>query len=148
MPEGTAGLVLGIDFGLRRIGVASGNPLTGTARPLATVHHRGNPWLELDRLIREWRPGRIVIGLPLAADGSETDTSRAVRVFAEQLQLRHPEIALSFHDERYSSLAAGQRFAEARQAGQARRKDAARLDSVAAAMIVESWLAKHGTLHA
>ena len=144
MPESASDIVLGIDFGMRRIGLATGNRITGTARALNTIHHRGDPWPELARVIREWGPGRVVIGLPLAADGSETDTSGAVRVFAAELHERHPELALSFQDERHSSRAAGAGFVEARRSGQARRKDAARLDSVAAALIVESWLAEHG----
>ncbi|PKL95205.1 MAG: Holliday junction resolvase RuvX [Gammaproteobacteria bacterium HGW-Gammaproteobacteria-8] len=142
MPEARPSVVLGLDFGLRRIGVASGNTLTGTARPLATVHHQGEPWPALERLIREWRPGRIIIGLPLRADGSDSDISRAVRAFGRELEQRHPDLQLQFQDERHSSQAAGSRFVEARRSGQARRKDAANLDSVAAALIVESWLAE------
>lgn len=148
MPEAGPTVVLGLDFGLRRIGVASGNSLTGTARPLATVHHQGEPWPALERLIREWRPGRIIIGLPLTADGSESDISRAAREFGRALAQRHPGLELEFQDERHTSVAAGSRFAEARRNGQARRKDAANLDSVAAALIVESWLAEQALIQA
>jgi len=142
MPEAPPTVVLGLDFGLRRIGVASGNTLTGTARPLTTVHHQGEPWPALERLIREWRPQRIIIGLPLTADGGDSDISRAAREFGRKLEQRHPGLELQFQDERHTSSAAGSRFVEARRSGQARRKDAANLDSVAAALIVESWLAE------
>lgn len=136
-----AGLVLGIDFGTRRIGLATGNTLTGTARPLNTVHHDGAPAEDIDRVIESWKPHCIIVGLPLAADGSETDSSRSARRFAEGLQARHPELAIEFQDERYSSRIADTQFAQARREGRARRRDARNLDSVAAAIIVESWLA-------
>jgi len=142
MPERAPSvLVLGIDFGTRRIGLATGNTLTGTARPLNTIHHDGAPAEEIDRIIQSWKPGWIVVGLPLAADGSETDSSSAARRFAAELHARHPEIEMSFQDERYSSTMADAQFAKARRDGHARRRDARNLDSVAAAIIVESWLA-------
>lgn len=142
MPEAGPSIVLGFDFGLRRIGVASGNTVTGTARALTTVHHQGAPWPALQRLIHEWHPGRVIIGLPLLADGSDSDISRAARAFGQELAQRNPGLALEFQDERHTSVMADSRFAEARRSGQARRKDAANLDSVAAALIVESWLAE------
>lgn len=146
MPErATSVVVLGIDFGARRIGVATGNTLTGTARPLSTVHHDGTPAEAIDRIIQSWKPGCIVVGLPLAADGAETESSRAARRFAADLQTRHPELEISFQDERYSSRMADVQFAQARRDGHARRRDARNLDSVAAAIIVESWLAANGS---
>ena len=143
MPEpDAAALVLGIDFGERRIGLASGNTLTGTARPLPTIHYRGDPFPQLDGVLKEWRPGRVIVGLPLARDGSESDFTRRVRDFVAQLSERHPELDVCLHDERYSSKHADRQFAEARRAGRARRRDARNLDSLAAAIIVESWLAQ------
>lgn len=145
MPERAgSSLVLGIDFGARRIGLATGNTVTGTARPLTTVRHDGKPLDDIDRVVAEWRPGRIIVGLPLAADGSETDSSRAARSFAADLKTRHPRLAIEFQDERYSSRIADSQFAKARRDGHARRRDARNLDSVAAAIIVESWLAAQG----
>lgn len=142
MPESV--LVLGIDFGARRIGLATGNTLTGTARPLSTVHHDGAPAEDIDRIIDSWKPGCIIVGLPLAADGAETESSRAARQFATDLQARHPQLEIKFQDERYSSRIADAQFAQARRDGHARRRDARNLDSVAAAIIVESWLAANG----
>lgn len=143
MPETSpAAVVLGIDFGQRRMGLASGNTLTGTARPLPTLHHRGDPFPQLDRVLKEWRPGQVVIGLPLARDGGDSDFTRTVREFAALLAEHHPELDVRLHDERYSSRHADRQFAEARRAGRARRRDARNLDSLAAAIIVESWLAR------
>jgi len=144
MPESGRGVVLGIDFGRRRIGMATGNTLTGTARALATVTGGDGAIERVARVLGEWRPDRVVIGLPLGPDGSESDMSREVRAFAEQLQTACPEARLEFHDERYSSRSAEARFAEARAAGRARRRDARGLDGIAAALIVESWLADNG----
>lgn len=145
MPEG-AGVWLGLDFGQRRIGLATGQPLTGTAQPLRTIHHSGDPFAELDPLIREWRPTGIVVGLPLAADGSESSMSTVVRAFSESLRERHPGLAVELHDERFSSREADARFAAARREGRARRRDARELDSHAAAVILESWLAEQAGL--
>jgi len=136
-----SGVALGIDFGQRRIGLATGNELTGTATALQTINHSGDPFDELDRVIRDWRPDRIVLGLPLAADGSETEISRSARRFVEQLGQRHPGIAIEMHDERFSSRQADSQFADARRSGHARRRDARNLDGIAAAIILESWLA-------
>ncbi|MGK7294688.1 MAG: Holliday junction resolvase RuvX [Candidatus Wenzhouxiangella sp. M2_3B_020] len=143
MPEPGASVVLGIDYGARRIGVATGNTLTGTAHPLETVRHDGDPFEALDRIIREWRPGRIIVGLPLTADGEDSATTRAARGFADAMRERHPGIDVRLQDERYSSRIADDRFTAARREGRARRRDARNLDSVAAAVIVESWLATH-----
>lgn len=138
------GTVLGIDYGKRRIGLATGHPLTGSARPLATIRHTGDPYPELDRVLDQWRPDRLIIGLPLGADGNESEMSREVREFAQGLRSRRPELTVEFHDERLTSAAADAEFAGERKAGRARRRDARNLDSRAAALILESWLAEHG----
>lgn len=147
MPERTA-VVLGIDYGKRRIGLATGNTLTGTARSLSTVNHHGAPMKDIDPIIESWNPGCIIIGLPLSTEGSETESSRAARAFAADLQARHPGRRIEFQDERYSSRMADSQFAQARQEGRARRRDARSLDGVAAAIIVESWLAANRVANA
>jgi len=143
----SGGVVLGIDFGHRRIGLASGHPITGTAQPLKTITHNGNPYDAIAAVVKEWRPSSVVVGLPLSMSGDESDMSRSVREFVEQLQLQHPAINFVFQDERFSSQQADARFKTARQEGRARRSGAANLDSHAAAVILESWLAAQaGTL--
>ena len=141
MPE-VGRVWLGLDYGGRRIGIATGQPLTGTAQPLKTLQNTGDPLPEIDALVREWQPAGIVVGLPLAADGTESDMSRIVREFAGRLGAAHPSVQIVLHDERFSSRIADDRFRAARQAGRARRKDARTLDSHAAAVILESWLAE------
>lgn len=141
MPETKpGGYVLGFDFGLRRIGVAVGQTATCTATRLETVSHGQKPdWAAIDRLITEWKPSTLLIGLPLGADGEETKMSQAARRFGAALIKRYP-LNLEFADERLSSRAAGDRFVEMRASGAARRKDAGQLDAMAAQIILENWL--------
>lgn len=137
-PDGTW---LGFDFGLRRIGVAVGQTATRTARPLAVVRHgdRAPDWRHLERLLDEWRPAGLVVGLPLGPEGDATPMSGRAKAFGRQLADRAGR-PLAWSDERFSSQAAEARFADRRAAGAARRKDAASLDAMAAAIILENWL--------
>lgn len=140
-----AGALLGIDFGQRTVGLAVGHKLTGSARPLDPIRYRDseNLMTSLDSVMRQWRPALIVIGLPLAGDGSESDMSQCVRDFAAQLENQQAGIDIRFQDERLSSHAAAERHATRRQQGRAKRSDAKRLDSVAAAVILESWMGEN-----
>jgi putative holliday junction resolvase len=132
---------LAFDFGLRRIGVASGQTLTGTAEPLATVEtHQNEPdWRSIAQLVQTWRPHALVVGIPYHIDGSENSLTDAARHFAQQLGER---FALPVHlmDERLSSRAAEQLYADQRAAGRKRNK--ASIDALAAKLILESWLAE------
>lgn len=144
MPE-LAGALLGIDFGLRTVGLAIGHALTGSARPLEPVRYRDTDSLmrQIDVVLSQWRPAHVVIGLPLGADGNESDMSRRVRDFAARLAERHDRIDVRLHDERLTSHAAAEHHASRRQQGRAKRRDAGRLDSVAASLILESWMGEH-----
>ena len=122
--------------------MASGHPITGTAQALRTITHDGDPFGAVSAVINEWRPATVVVGLPLTASGDESEMSRRVREFVDRLALEHPAVDFVFQDERFSSQQAEARFRAARQAGHARRSDAANLDSHAAAIILESWLAE------
>jgi putative Holliday junction resolvase len=142
MPDSAAprGYILGFDFGLRRIGVAVGQTATHTASALETIRHGKTPdWPAVDRLVKEWAPTLLLVGLPLGADGEETDMSRAARRFGAALCNRF-SLEVVFVDERLSSQAAQSRFVELRSSGNLRRKDAGQLDAVAARIILESWL--------
>lgn len=150
MPERTASagpqIVLGIDFGLRRIGLAVGDTLTRTARPLAalTVANAGQlstpEWLHLERAIRECGASQIVVGCPYNVDGSAHALTDAARTFARELQQRMT-LPLHLEDERYSSLEAAQQLRERRESGRQRgRIERSQIDSAAAAVILERWL--------
>jgi putative Holliday junction resolvase len=134
------GYVLGFDFGKKRIGVAVGQTQTHTATSLQTVANGAQPdWQALDRLVEQWKPSLMVVGLPLGAEGEETDMSRAARQFGAALAARYT-LEVEYMDERLSSHAAGSRFAELRAAGRLRRKHSRRLDAMAAQIILENWL--------
>ena len=147
MPESALprGYILAFDFGFRRIGIAVGQSTTCTASPLETVSHGEKPdWAAIDRLVREWKPARLLVGLPLGKEGEETDMSRAARKFGQSLVARYG-LDVDFADERLSSRQAESRFTEQRAAGALRRKDAGQLDAMAAQIILENWLqSPHG----
>ena len=130
MPERAIGTVLAFDFGLKRIGVAVGEAELGTAHPLAAIAASGEARFgAIARLVSEWRPAQLVVGLPLGADGAaHAMTRRAVR-FARQLAGRF-RLPVACVDERYSSLEAQSRL-------RGRRASKAAIDSVAAQLILE-----------
>ena len=148
MPEANAsdirrdGTVLGFDVGARRIGVAVGSAFGHGARALAVVDVHGHvpDWNEIDRLRREWRPDGFVVGDPMTLDGGDQPIRKFARAFAGELRSRYGSPVVMV-DERASSIEAAQRFAADRAEGRRRRRDAAALDAVAAAVIVERWLA-------
>lgn len=130
---------LGFDFGLRRIGVAVGQTITGTASALDTVHYRGNvPWADFQALIEQWRPSGLVVGAPLTMAGEEQPITVAAKRFATELERFNLPVYLC--DERLSSREAEANFKQARQAGHAKRQQGKNLDSVAAKIILERWM--------
>ena len=141
MPDGRITTVLGFDYGARRIGVAVGNRVTGGARALDIVGNGANgpDWARIAALLREWRPDALLVGLPLTLNAGEQTNSRNARAFADALHERHA-LPVEMVDERLTSRAASERFAERRAVGSAKRKHAAALDAIAAEIIVEQWL--------
>ena len=137
----TSRTLLGFDYGTSRIGVAVGQELTGTATALATVRARdGKPdWPAITRLIEQWRPDAVVVGLPLNMDGSFHDLSYRAQRFGNQLHGRY-NLRAYFMDERLSSLEA-----ERELRGKSRKVRAADIDKVAAKVILESWLMRPDT---
>jgi len=132
--------LLGFDFGHRRIGVAVGQTLTGTANALAVVPVANQvDWQVIATIVKEWKPAALIVGLPLGADGEETDMSRDARGFGARLKDRF-NMAVFFEDERLTSFGAEERFVAARARGSMRRKDAALKDAMAAQIILENWL--------
>lgn len=140
--------VLGFDVGSKLIGVAVGNTITASARALAVVPVRdsGPDWTQLDDLHKQWQPDTLVVGLPLALDGTVQPATRLARRFAEHLRERY-QASVALVDEQHSSQEAAQRFAQARAAGTKRRSDAANIDAEAAAVILERWLAAASAPH-
>lgn len=130
--------LLCFDYGLQRIGVAVGQDLTGTATALATVRaNAGKPdWDAISRLLTEWRPDALVIGLPLNMDGTHHELTDRAQKFGNQLRGRY-NLPAYFVDERLSSLEA-ERLIKAKSP-RARAED---IDKVAAKVILETWLSE------
>ena len=122
---------LAFDFGVRRVGVASGNSLTRTATPLTTIAAEGAARMAaIDALITEWRPAALVVGVPRHPDGAAHANTERARRFCRELTAR---FGLPVHevDERYTTTAA-------------RAEGARDLDAAAAALILEQFLARSG----
>ena len=122
-------IVMGFDFGKRRIGIAVGQSVTGTASPVGIVNAReGKPeWQKIDKLVEEWQPGVIVVGLPINMDDSGSEMSAAAERFGRRLHGRY-HLPVEMMDERLSTF-------EAREFS-----DEAEVDAIAARLILESWL--------
>jgi putative Holliday junction resolvase len=121
---------LAFDFGLRRVGVATGNTLLKSAQPLRTIAVEGDARFQaIEALIREWAPDALVVGVPFHPDGAAHDNTQRARRFGRQL---HGRFRLPVHevDERYTTTEA--------LAGGARDADAA-----AAALILEQFFREH-----
>jgi putative Holliday junction resolvase len=112
------------------------------ARPIAVVdvHANGPDWPAIEKLAREWRPDGFVVGDPMTLDGGDQPARKRAMAFARELGRRFAKPVMLV-DERSSSVEAAQRFAVERAQGGKRRRDAQILDAVAAAIIVERWLA-------
>lgn len=138
--SGAPQIILAFDYGTRRIGVASGDTLTRTARPLTTLRCTPEvPWTELDRLVGEYRPAQFVVGVPYNMDGTPTLLTKASRRFAHDIKNRfHLPVALV--DERLSSREATDRLRDARAQGLKRRRTTREdIDMVAARIVLERW---------
>ena len=101
------GYVIGFDFGLKHLGIAVGQTVTGTASGLSTLKARnGKPnWSEIDELLVQYRPIALVVGLPLNMDGSDSHISQRASTFAQRIA-RHTHLPTYLADERLSSWAA------------------------------------------
>lgn len=131
-------ILLGFDFGLKRIGVAVGQMITETARPLTTLKaNEGTPdWNELNKLIKTWQPDALVVGIPLNMDGTEQSITQSARDFLQQLEERY-QLPVYEMDERLSTKDARERlFAE----GGFKALKNGQVDSVAAQLILQNWL--------
>lgn len=142
MPEPGQRQVLAFDFGTRRMGVAFGQELLGSARPVAMLRARdGIPdWDQLERLLTEWQPHHLVVGLPLNMDGTENDMCARARKFGKRLHGRF-HLPVSMVDERLSSYEAKGRVL--REQGH-RDFGEQGVDDLAAVLILQTWYHQDG----
>ncbi|WP_374981980.1 Holliday junction resolvase RuvX [Pseudomonas solani] len=134
-------LLLGFDYGTKQIGVAVGQAVTGQARELCVLKaQNGVPdWQKVEALLKEWQPDAIVVGLPLNMDGTPSDMSERAEKFARRLNGRF-NLPVFTHDERLTTFEAkGQRLAQGQRGGYRDNP----IDALAAALLLEGWLAEH-----
>jgi len=132
-----SGTVLAFDFGERRIGIAVGEHLLASATPLMTIDNESNEirFQIITKLVNEWQPRLLVVGLPLSLDGTEHAVTQLCKKFARRLNGRF-NLPVALIDERYSSAEASQLLNEAGIRGRAQKE---MLDQVAAQTILQSY---------
>ena len=124
--------VLGFDYGEKRIGVAVGNTTTFSASPVTVLNAKqGKPnWKDVDDLIKQWQPQKLIVGLPKQFDGSDITATKLSQKFARRLA-EQTQLPIESFDERLSSR-------EARNLNKEMKRD--RVDDLAAQVILQSWL--------
>jgi putative holliday junction resolvase len=140
-PKRTPKILIGFDFGMKRIGVAVGQTVTQTARPLDTIQAKeGVPnWNAITKLIGKWLPDALVVGIPLNMDGTDQTISHHARDFANSLRERY-QLPVHEMDERLTTKDARERLFttggyKALQDGQ--------VDRVAAQLILQNWFEEY-----
>lgn len=137
MPEPGSRRVLAFDFGTRRMGVATGQEMLGTGKPLAMIPARdGIPdWAMIEALLAEWCPDIVVVGLPLNMDDSENDMCARARKFGKRIHGRY-HVPVAMVDERLTSFEAK---GDVMAAGGSRDFGRHGVDDRAAVLILETW---------
>ncbi|WP_312386297.1 Holliday junction resolvase RuvX [Atlantibacter hermannii] len=137
-----SGTLLAFDFGTKSIGVAIGQRITGTARPLTAIKaNDGTPdWTQFEKLLKEWQPELVVVGLPLNMDGTNQALTDRARKFANRLHGRFG-VKVELQDERLSTVEARAGLFER---GGFRALNKGSVDSASAVIILESYFENHG----
>ena len=138
--QGSPETILAFDFGLRRIGVAVGQSVTSSASPLGVVANteHGPDFDAISAIVSEWRPSRLIVGLPMNADGSPGEMQAHVEEFIRELW--RYEVKIDTVDERYTSIEAEAVLKNARTSGSRGRISKEMIDSAAAVCIAERFL--------
>lgn len=130
-------IILGLDYGERRIGAAIGDELEIAAHPLPTIQRDGEELDRIARLVEERGAERIVVGLPVQMDGTEGQAARKARGFAKELRQALPGVEVLLVDERLSTAQAHSALSEM-GAGQKQRRE--NVDRMAAQIILQRHL--------
>ncbi len=127
-----SGVVIGFDFGLKRIGVAIGQTITQSATPQAIVNSKdGKPdWQHITQLFKQWQPSAIVVGLPFRLNGEEQALTQPARKFGQRLAGRYNKNVF-YISEQLTSVEAHNRV---------KPKQGKAIDDHAAQIILENWL--------
>lgn len=138
MTDKNLSTLLGFDFGTKSIGVATGQMITQTAQPIAAIKaNDGIPnWNVVEKVIQDWKPDLVVVGLPLNMDGTEQAITQRAKKFANRLNGRFG-VNIALQDERLTTASAKEFIFEH---GGYKALDKGKVDSVSAALILESWM--------
>lgn len=132
--------VMVFDFGLQRTGVAVGNTIVGTASAVETLQSINNKpnWDGISRLIKQWGPSQLVVGMPKQLNGEDTPLTAPIEKFCNQLNGRY-NLPVAQANEQFTSIEAGRRLKEVRQAGRKRKVKKEEVDQISAVIIFENW---------
>lgn len=127
--------VIGFDYGERRIGIATGQTITASATPLVTLDaiNQKPDWNEIEKIIAEWQPQALIVGLPVYLDGSDSEITKKAERFSRQLEGRF-HLPVHLINESLTSFEAEQHLTKKNQ------HNKQEIDKIAAAIIVQSWL--------
>lgn len=134
---------MAFDFGLKRTGVAVGNINTLSANPECTLISKDEKpdWQGISKLIEEWKPRILVVGMPQELDGSESPLKKRIERFCNQLHGRY-NLKVEQENEQFTSIEASRRLKELRQAGRKKKVSKEEIDMIAAMIILENWMAR------
>lgn len=133
--------LLAFDYGTKRIGSAYGQNITSQAKALKPITNspQGPNWKDINKLVAEWSPQAMIVGLPLNMDGTEQTITELTRQFAKQLKERF-KLPVFLYDERLSTAAAKEHLFSK---GGYRALQKYSIDSTAAKIILERWLGEN-----
>ena len=137
--------VIAFDFGLKRTGVAVGNILMGSATPECTLTGKDEQpdWDGISKLIIDWKPSQIVVGLPIELDGTDSPLKKRIDRFCNQLNGRY-NLPVDQENEQFTSIEAAERLKLLRQSGRKQKVKKEEVDKIAASIILESWMLNNG----
>ena len=137
MPD-TPEIIIGFDFGERRIGIATGQTISRSANPLTTLKAIDNhpDWIGIEKLLAEWKPNALVVGMPAHLDGSASDMCKKIERFCRQLEGRY-HLPVHRINESLTSFEAEQFLRGKNKSTQHSKQE---IDRIAAAIILQSWL--------
>lgn len=138
MPKPPITTVLGLDYGQKRIGIASGQTITNTATPVITLNQVGNSpdWDGIQEQIAKWKPDALVVGIPYYTDGTESEMTKIAHRFCDQLEQRFEQPVYKINE----ALSSYQAEATLKQSTKISQHNKHEIDKMAAAIILQSWL--------
>lgn len=137
----TIGIIMAFDFGLTNIGIAIGQILTCTTQPLGISKSKlGVPdWKHITYIYHEWKPIKLIVGLPLKMDGTEQSITILSKKFAIQLEKKF-KVPVEMYDERFTTIEARSQYLQNQRNNQPKKNNPLYINAIAAEIILKSWL--------